>query len=966
MATAGEEIELLGVGTGDVAPTQGAFALNMVFSRDAWRVRSGFGTVSELDTTLSQNVGSQEFGYKKHLGSKLINTSFGHDQLISVFRSTINTTNNTANTRIADIYAVSIYDLTTDTRWEEPLYRHTSELDPDTQTPDFQYGHYDSDQDFDHQDWVIGTSDDHFYFAEMSLNADTDVLFFGSRAAGMWSYLPSIIRRPSDKFVDTANKHPYSSPVAESSMVIPVVLAVPEDQTGQSYQYFRHDEVTGVNVVARFGKRLVYGLDRAVLFSDQDAPARIITDNFITIPSEYNITALADVGGQLLIFTSNETFVYQPSAGALASGGRLVPVSDTVGCVGPSAMAEADGMLFFVDTSGVYAYSGNLEVRMASADIDEFFTNSMSSPLSSYFAQSGYTPFQTEQPHTSMYFKGAGVNATYSTSLRALLVTVPEQGITLCLAGSRWSVWSYTSSVYYATATGGGGGSSTSTYPGIMSDADNPGGFVTDPWLVTAQDDLFLVGSVSSQSLTDDVQITSSGSAVDVDDDVKPQSYYVLRYGRGGGIDRSIRDEDDRGIAGKYITRIFPNVPVTAFYADKWLPVPKGFAFPNGYVVTDYNSVWLVPIALVPSPGLLSGTFFVEQFRLRLRFDNTKWQPVCEGSDQSSPTNAFVDFLLPSERISSAAGYFSSLGTTMADGEQVQVYNTGGSTDFSGYEIRVEWNGAGKSGWTHTGAMNLNPAVRNPVIYLPMRIESSASNVSGMAMWPPATSALGNDGSNHNCPFVLAHDVMGAQYTTASAGMFVWEQWVTGSRRSDDSVAQPVDWAYKSARVGEGSEGMKARGLFTRLLSRGKGRTSEWLQQNWLYGLFNVVVASEEKGWHTQVMDVDGTSHTQAYEEYRSKSTIRTHVSDSGTLYNKTFGAAGNKWGDSDLDNASYGTTLIDDEAVETMSTSLSVKGRTFTYMLFGFIQNRAHAIAIESSKALVRMAGGGRRRRGR
>lgn len=968
MAIAGQEVELLGVGTEDVAPTHGAFALNMVFQSEAWRVRSGFGTVSELDTTLSMNIGTGEFGYRKHMGSRLIMTSFGHEQVVSVFYGECNTSNSGDNTRISPLYLVSIYDLTTDTRWEEPLYRHTGELDPDTQTPDFQYGHYDSDKDFDHQRWVNGNSEDYFYFAESNLNADTDVLFFGTKAAGLWCYMPGIIRKSTHKFVDAVNQHAYSSPRAESSMIIPVTLVVPEDQTGQSYQYFRHDEVTGINVVARFGKRLVYALDRAILFSDMGGPARIITDNYIIIPSEYSITALADVAGQLLIFTSNETFVYQPSTGDLASNGRLIPVSDTVGCVGPSAMAEADGMLFFVDSNGVYAYSGNLEVKLASGDIDDFFAGSISNPLSSYFSYSGYTPMQTEQPHTSMYFKPNGVNAIYSPSLRALLITIPEQNITLCLAGSRWSVWSYTSSVYYAAVSGGGGSTVTSSYPGIMSSTDNPNGYITEPWLATSQDDLFLVGSTSVQSLTDELQITWTGSAVDVDDDVKPCSYYLLRYGRGGGIDRSIRDEDDRFIAGKYITRIFPNIPVTAFYADKWLPVPKGFLFPNGYVVTDYSSVWLVPISLVPSPGNLTGNFFIEQFRLRLRFDNTKWQPVCEGANQSSPTNAFVDFLLPSERISSAAGYFTAIGSVMADSQQVQVYNTIGVNIFSGYEIRVEWNGLGKVGWTHNDAMNLNPAVRNPIIYLPMRLKSPASNVSGMAMWPPTTSASGNDGENHPCPFVLSHAVGEgySHYTTSSAGMFVWEQWVTGSRRAHDSVAQPVDWAFKSPRIGTGEQGQKARGLWTRILSHGKGTVADWLQQGWLYGLFNIAVASEEKGWLTQVMDVDATNHTVAYEEYRSKTTLRTHVADSGTLYTKTFGAAGNKWGDPDRDNATDGTTLVDDEAVETMSTSLSVKGRSFTYLLFGFIQNRAQVIVLESSKALVRLTGGGRRRRGR
>ena len=967
MAIGGEEVELLSVGTEDVAPTNGAFALNMSYSKDAWRVRSGFGTVDELDTTLSMNIGKRDFGYRKHLGSRLVTTTFGHEQVVSVFHSQCNTANNENNTRIIDLYIVSIYDLTTGTRWEEPLYRHTGELDPNTQTLDFQYGHYDTDTETDHQRWVNAVDDDYFYFVESSLNADTDVLFFGSKLAGLWCYMPAIIRKPNAKFVDAVNNHAWSSPRAESSMVMPVVLVVPQDQTGQSYEYFRHDEVTGIKVVARFGKRLVYGLGRGVLFSDMGYPARIVTDNFITIPSEYSITAISSLAGQLLIFTSHETFVYQPSTGDLASAGRLISVSESVGCVGPNAISEADGMLFFVHSSGVYAYSGNLEVSLVSGGIDAYFTDSLSNPLTAYFAYSGYTPMQTEQPHTSMYFKEGGVNATYSSSLKALLITVPEQNMTLCLSGGKWSVWSYTSSVYYAAATGSGGGTTTSSYPGIMSSTDNPNGYITEPWLVVSQDELYLIGSTSTQTFIDTLESTQTGSAVAVDDDVRASSYYILRYGRGGAIDRSVRDEDSRTVAGKYLTKIFPPVPATTFYVDKWLPVPKGYTFPNGYVVTAYNDVWLLPISLVPSATLTAGSYEVEQYRLRLRFDNTKWQPVCEGANQGLPTNAFVDFLLPSERIASAAGYFNSLGSTMNDGQQVQVYNAGGAAAYSGYEIRIEWNGAGKTGWTHAASMNLNPLVRNKLVYIPMRIKTSSNEVSGMALWTSQVLAAGNDSANHNIPFVLAHDTPGTAYTTvASAGLFAWEQWQTDLRHKEDDVAQAIDWAYKSARVGDGTQGQKARGLFTRMLSHGKGTVADWLVPNWLYGVFNIAVASEEKGWLTQVMDVDATNHTVAYEEYRSKTTLRTHVRDSGTLYNKTFGAAGNKWGDANLTHHARGTTLVDNEAVETMSTSLSVKGRSFTYLLFGFIQNRAQTIAIESSKALVRITGSGRRRRGR
>ena len=205
-----------------------------------------------------------------------------------------------------------------------------------------------------------------------------------------------------------------------------------------------------------------------------------------------------------------------------------------------------------------------------------------------------------------------------------------------------------------------------------------------------------------------------------------------------------------------------------------------------------------------------------------------------------------------------------------------------------------------------------------------------------------------------------------ARLVFATGGGFIpWEQWTSTSMRKEDSVAQPVDWAYKSARVGDGSQGLKARGCWTTLLSHGKAKSTHYLEPSWLYGMYNIAVASEGKGWVMQV--VDATAATPGYAESRDEDTIRTRVLDTGTLHKKTFGTSGNKWGSPSSAGVgpTLGTYLIDDQEVDTMATSLSVKGRNFTYMLFGFMQNRAQRIIIESSKALLRVIGG-RRRRGR
>ena len=993
MAVAGQEVELLEGGTHVVEPTRGAFALNMIHRQGAWHVRKGFGQVTQFTTQMPMNETtdvarsadriSLEWGYQKHLGSRLITTSNGNQQIVSVFYCKNNTGSGPDKTQLLPLYCVNIYDATTDTRWEEPIYVHTSVQQVEGQVTSSRslghgmegwFGHYDTNLEADAQKWVGADQDDYFYFQEYSYRGDTDVLFFGSKRTGLMYYVPGTFpQKPRFRFIDSEYRNDWARPYGESSLVQQATIKVPRTEVGESEAFFKQDEVGTPDVVCSMGSRLVYAVGRTVFFSETGDPTTIGTDNFITLPSEGDVVAMAAINGQLVMLTSDETFVFQPSAGATVSGGRLMAISDNVGCVGPNAIVRVEDMLFFVDKSGVYTYSGDLQVRLSSGHVDAYFTDYVSNPLTSFLEESGFTPLDTQQPHTALYFKDPGVNCVYSPELRSLLITVPEQNLTICLANSMWSFWSYTSSVYYATATGGGGGSATNSYPGIVQNADNPDGFITSPWLVSGQRDLFLVGMADRQRLADQAKWKPDAAVVDVDDDVQSFSAYILRYGRGGGIDRSIRDEDDRFIAGKYTIAPDGHAPYangSTWYVDPWIPVSKGYVFPNGYTVTANDNVWLLPVSLVPAMPLLDigvSEYSIEQFVLWFRFDATKWQPIVQNANQTLST--YVDFLLPSERMASWKGYYTGHSpNAMGAWEMVQVADSATTNPlYSGDTVRIEWDGtgAGHTGadWYHYPYMNIAPNRKSTLIYIPMRATTASYNVSGMGL-VATRSILGQ-----TLPWIKnSNSGSGVQYSD-DGGFIPWEQWTTTDRRELDNVAQPVEWAYKSQMVGSGEQGMKARGLFSRFLSRGPATVANYLVPNWVYGLFNVSVASEQKGWTMQVVDTDeSAADSPAWEESRSEQTIRTRVKDAAAgLIKKTFGTTGMKYGSSDLDNKTQGTYLVDDPNPEVMSTSLSVKGRTFTYMVFGFIQERGQGLVLESIKAIVRVAGlGGRRRRGR
>ncbi len=86
---------------------------------------------------------------------------------------------------------------------------------------------------------------------------------------------------------------------------------------------------------------------------------------------------------------------------------------------------------------------------------------------------------------------------------------------------------------------------------------------------------------------------------------------------------------------------------------------------------------------------------------------------------------------------------------------------------------------------------------------------------------------------------------------------------------------------------------------------------------------------------------------------FKDSSSARTRTFDNNLLY-----------GNSGADSLTS-IYLIDDEEVNEISVSDSVKGKSLSFMLFGHIKNKAEKLVVESVKALFRVLPAGRRRRG-
>jgi hypothetical protein len=963
MAVKAQEAPVLGAGIQANAPSKGSFALNMLYSNNCWQVREGFGQVTQFDTEMGAAYGTgasaeaiSDWGLLKHLGSRLIKTNFGNLQMLSVFLSEVVTSEGGGPdlaftySPLLPVYVVSIYDLTTNERFEVPLYPHTSQVAVggsfNDGVPDTLGG-----RDFTNVATAgvegavpqyynaktalwLKAKDEFFFFEEFN-----DILYFGNTTAGCWAYLPASFNGTRPTALDVFSDNEYAQSYGESSMITPVVLS--PGLAPEAFEYLRTADMPNPVDVAVVQNRLVYASGNTLYWSEPGYPANITGNNWFAVPSEEEITAIAERNSNLMIFTQNETWLYQPSVGAVVSGGRLTRVSDTVGCIGANALCRSGGALIWVDTSGVYQTTSGLSITPLSDDILPFFEREgMTNPLTSYFVKYGQTGMTTEQPTTTLRLKPTGVHCAAVASMGMVVISLPEMSAALVFSGGQWSWWTFESMVNGT----------------LVSAVQN----MPSPWVLAYQDDIFAVAGPDIQSLTDDAE---TAAEADIDFDVKSRSFMILEYGRGGAIDRSISYEDDRKITG-YGALVAPvgtvETPQGGIYFGEPIRVPKGYVFPSGVETALTDDYILVPVSVIPQkynegPGGSTVTYpnGIDTIVVRVSFDASRWQPVF-----NHVSNSTVEQLLPTERVSSGTGSEWDL-LTYSD-------HTFGSLSRSGGYLYMRWRGAGGS-FYHAPYMNLNYDRQNRLIYLPFkRIPGNADENTSSMGWEVILNSGDTD--------VTLEDSAGGNPAVHVPVNF-FNRWSLGtdSVRKEDSVAQPVDWAYKSTNVGleDGNE-LKMRGIWANLLSHGTG--AEKLDSAWPYGLFNTLVGSDRKEWMAQIVDMAPAQAAVEQQDesapFTSTSTLRTRVQKSdGSLVNKVFVEGGTDvlWGNTGAaaTEGSDGTVLIGDEDTSDISVSMSVKGQSFSVMNFGFIMNRAEKLMLEGIKAVFRVVGG-RRRRGR
>ena len=534
----------------------------------------------------------------------------------------------------------------------------------------------------------------------------------------------------------------------------------------------------------------------------------------------------------------------------------------------------------------------------------------MTNPMTSYYESNlGYVNIDTvNPPRTLLSFGSDRVSIAYNHSKRTLVMSCPNVNGCWAFSGL-WSWWPMESSV---------NGDPVSGAP-IVSTTSN----LVEPWVLATTEDIFCVSGSMYDEIPDASFSFVGGSTPNaypgatttpVASPSKGYNFVISKLGYGGALDRSSYQEDFRSGGNKYIPVITPDSSFAngAFYFER--PVEEEDA------TTGQLYYWL-PVELVPpvNAGGLTG------YELLFRFDNTEWDAEPSGT-------SVINVRFPTERLGSTPG--------------LSTYNTatsGAVASPTGDYIHLVFNGSLVANtWTTWPALSVNQKNKNPLIYIRFK-KKTANSVMGMGIIP--TRSIVSFGGVPLVPIV---------------GALVWTSQSIGAANShnNDAKAQCIDWAYKSNEVSEGSGQIKARGIYAVMNSQGRGLSANRLVPGWLWGIYNVILGSDSKEYTSQVVDYDDN-----LQKIVNKGTIRSRFRNlAGDMKTRTF-SGDPKWG-SQGGNI-YGDYLIDDQQTDDIATSDSVKGQRISYMVFGFIQDKAEALSIRNLTGVFRRAGT-RRRTGR
>lgn len=1014
---------------------------NMNRYQNTWETRDGFGVIGIYDTQMlvkapvpqnNTTKGSQEIGFTEVCGTFSFRTDFGHEQVITVLKTKGNTgilthdypdfvsVPESSAALETSYYSVIVYDATTEEYLEEPLYRKTTELTteldliydtkivnipsyPVSPTPaeyitsisgvGNQHGAQETSY-IPYQNYAV-LKDNITTPVELMRDYDLkdppsifffhfqDKVFFGTRDLGVYYYSPTIFRDERLKRAENMMTKTQSSGYSESALIKKLVFkqSVSTADITKGYAYFRDSEMPVIVDATVWNDRVAFlGQDKAIYYSQPNEPYAIITDDFDVLTTELTVASLSEINGRIMAFTNNEAFLIQPIEGqVLASGGRVLNVSSTIGCPMPAGKVKQKGTLWWVDHNGVHTSGGSGDITTISEPaIDKFFKTYIENPFTNYYTNNGWTTLdKQEQPSLDYRYMDLGVQALWDDKRKHVVFNFTELRIAIVFSTDtkQWYLWNFESVV-------------------ALNDADEPtvgaSHLLNKFWLSSIGDRLFGVFT-DKQDIVDETytfdDTTNHPTGKQAFGSYISFPFYVTEYGRGGSLDRSnILAEERRKISSGYVLIYEGEAPTATavaptIYFEKgyWREAP--FATPKGTAYTtnatsESDAIYWLPIS-IQMPNDATPFFPPDFIAIDFRFDKNHWRPVTYNINDLFQ----LDFDLPNERTAVADGF--GFTNPVAGTAEVSLYDSvTGLPNDAGDEIRIRWSGAACAPYTFQPYMNIVSYDKNHLIYLPFRrYTGSADNALslGITLCIDPPSILGGSGmfiaqtTDGRYPYELACNAYAWMetytYPTLKQGI---HNMYGGSNleaaQTDDKNVQSVDWLYKTIEVGDGKVGLKPRGTIAQMSSRGSA--SAKIKEGWSLGLYNILVSTNYKQYQGQIIDystsqlIGGVLTKTVTPANMLTNNKETNIESITVLSNDDF--IKKNFNENitlgDVNDSTVGNYIVDSEIFVNKVTSDGTRGERFSYTFFGHVRNKAEKLYFKSIDAIYKVIGSVRR----
>ena len=509
-------------------------------------VRSGLGQRAQIDSTTAMSNDNSSLasgGHTRVLGSFVYRSNFGHRQILTLLsvravHSDANDWDMLATTGNADAYlqahgstdslVFSIFDLTTNTVWEELLPFKTSEF---TEGPGMASaaGHFETHRAFDKRAFKA-TTKEYANFAQIA-----DSVFFGSPEIGIWVYrgidVPSHQRRQricadnpdpvevaGAAFRSNNNHNGYS----EGSVVTSV--SPTRGLNGEDVVYLAKGDMPRSVGMAAIGGRMAYTNRDVIWFSDVNQPGAVMASNFAAFQADGRAVAIASFQDQLFVFSEIEVHAF--TLRSIGAAGNPVPgvidvvrvdTSKDAGCVSARSHCETPMGVCFVSTWGIHLVSQPNQIVTISDPISDHWGDGLMDPASGFSQDEGKAGAAAQRQTPIRYSHSGSPSVDYDASTRTIYICYETHVLVFQTADKSWGIWPL--------------GSKDNT-------PANPIGHLpsfTGQAIVSDLDATYLISGL--YDLT---------SAISDNPYNESTSYSIAELGFGGGKDRTIVCEDMR------------------------------------------------------------------------------------------------------------------------------------------------------------------------------------------------------------------------------------------------------------------------------------------------------------------------------------------------------------------------------------------------------------------------------------